>query len=55
MGGNLLPCILVLVHGDEDAEAAINEKLKAEGVTREQSNLIVVRFVTSKVQIEDRL
>jgi len=45
-GGNLLPCFSVVVDEDEDEEAVINEKLEAEGVTRDQCNLIVHRIVS---------
>ena len=44
MGGDFLPYITVLVDEDEDEEIAINEKLKAEGVKRDQSNIIIVPF-----------
>ena len=49
-GGNLLPCFRVIVDQDEDEEIAINEKLEAEGMTRDQCNLIVQRIIDSKVE-----
>ncbi len=45
-GGNSLPCFRVVVDEDEDEEVVINEKLEAEGVTRDQCNLIVQRIVS---------
>ncbi len=52
--GNLLPWFMVIVDEDEDEGAVINEKLEAEGVTRDQCNLIVQRIIDSKIEKEDR-
>ena len=55
MGGDFLPYITVLVDEDEDEQAAINEKLKAEGMIESQCNVIIQKIVSPKVLIEDRL
>jgi len=52
---NLLPWIQVIVDEDEDEEAVINEKLKAEGMIEGQCNLIIQKIISPKHGIEDRL
>jgi len=51
---NLLPWITVIVDENEEEQAAINEKLEAEGMTEDQCNLIIHRIFSPKFGIEDR-
>ena len=48
MSGKLSPWIVVSLREGEDKETAINAKLKAEGVKRDQSNILILPFYSAK-------